>query len=198
MALKSELKTRSNQPANTTLASAPRGLPRPSFHALQRMKYLLALLLSVLAGCTTTKEKTYTTEYIQSAERRLAESTDEDSPTEEIENQAAFNSKLQESGSRYSTTPNSPNYVTKQAKLKEVVPPVFPSSIEDASLPVTVKLGCVVDARGKVSEIYVVESTDSRFNDAAIEALREWIFQPAESNGRKVPIGVFIPVVFDK
>jgi len=77
-------------------------------------------------------------------------------------------------------------------------PPVYPGGIDAPTEPVTVKVGCVVDKTGSVSELYIVSTTDSRFDETAMKTVQGWKFEPARSGKRKIPIGVVIPVVFKK
>ena len=56
-----------------------------------------------------------------------------------------------------------------------------------------------VDARGVPTDVQVVERSGDRdraFDRAAIEAARQWRFQPATRNGEPVAATVQLPVEF--
>jgi protein TonB len=47
--------------------------------------------------------------------------------------------------------------------------------------------------RGRARE---VESRPSAFDEAALQAIRQWVFTPARANGQPVAVWMRIPVVF--
>jgi hypothetical protein len=52
----------------------------------------------------------------------------------------------------------------------------------------------LMDTQGKLQRLAVKQSPDARFNPAILGALSHWIFQPAQLNGRAVPLKVLIGV----
>lgn len=56
---------------------------------------------------------------------------------------------------------------------------------------------CLVTAEGKVAEAQVTSASHPAFGEAALVAVRQWEFKPAERNGVAVPVRVTIPFRFD-
>lgn len=56
---------------------------------------------------------------------------------------------------------------------------------------------CLVTAEGKVGEAHVASASDPAFGEAALVAVRQWEFKPAERDGVAVPVRVTIPFRFD-
>jgi protein TonB len=79
------------------------------------------------------------------------------------------------------------------AKLR--VKPEYPGIACDAGMEgkVTVRMLVGVDGRVKKAE---VESKPSLFDDAALAAARQWIYTPATTDGRPVPVWTRVPFVF--
>jgi protein TonB len=50
-----------------------------------------------------------------------------------------------------------------------------------------------VDGRVRRAE---TEGSPSLFDDAAVNAVRQWVFAPATSNGQPVAVWVRVPVIF--
>jgi TonB family protein len=54
----------------------------------------------------------------------------------------------------------------------------------------------VITEKGEATDITVVKTSDARFNDAAIEAVKQWKFHPAEKSGAAVAVKVSVPLQF--
>jgi protein TonB len=54
----------------------------------------------------------------------------------------------------------------------------------------------IIDTEGNVVDAVVVQATDVRFGEAAVEAVLKWKFRPAELNGQVVPCHMTVPIVF--
>jgi protein TonB len=63
-------------------------------------------------------------------------------------------------------------------------------------IPGTVKLIFVVDQRGKVESPRVQSSTDPVFDAAALNAVRQWKFEPGKRSGKPVRFRLKVPMVF--
>ena len=77
--------------------------------------------------------------------------------------------------------------------------PAYPRSALRAGQEGAVMLRIDVDARGVPTDVQVVERSGDRdraFDRAAIEAARQWRFQPATRNGEPVAATVQLPVEF--
>ncbi len=62
--------------------------------------------------------------------------------------------------------------------------------------PATVRLAFVVDTKGEVHSPQVIESTDARFDRAALDAIEQWRFEPGTRNGKPVTMEMRLPIVF--
>lgn len=82
-------------------------------------------------------------------------------------------------------------------ELLNRIQPVYPSTAYRNREEGTVLLAILVDAEGRAAEVDVVSSSRSRDLDrAAIEAAKQWTFEPAVRDGRKVEARVEAPVTF--
>ena len=75
--------------------------------------------------------------------------------------------------------------------------PNYPDAARRAALQGTVILLAVVQADGTIGEIQVLRSPDQRwgFDLKAIEAVKQWRYQPALMNGK--PVGAYIQVLIE-
>jgi len=62
----------------------------------------------------------------------------------------------------------------------------------------TVGVDCVVGEDGRVNTATVATSPDSRLNDVAIRALRQWRFKPGSKDGKPVPVRIFVEIAIEK
>ncbi len=92
--------------------------------------------------------------------------------------------------------------------------PMFPAEKTGLKegIAYTVNVGMVVDEQGKVAEVKVVDSTDQaamdvgkekfivahdrRFDQAAMDAVRQWTFSPGLKGGKPVNVRMSVAVVF--
>jgi protein TonB len=75
-------------------------------------------------------------------------------------------------------------------RLVHKVEPRYPKERRKSGLQGVVKLEGVIGVDGGVSEIRVVESPAEPLSRLAIEAFREWRYEPATCDGR--PVRVYI------
>lgn len=88
-------------------------------------------------------------------------------------------------------------YVFDEApKPKRIVQPEYPTMARQAGIEGTVVLKVTIDERGRVIRVVVLRSDSEVFNDAAIEAMQQWTFIPAEQSGNPVKSTVSIPLEF--
>ena len=76
------------------------------------------------------------------------------------------------------------------------VPPVFPKWAIDQKLEGRVQVRLIVDETGAVTKARALLSSNSLFEEAAIESVRQWKFEPAISDGRNVSKCVDVMVPF--
>jgi len=71
----------------------------------------------------------------------------------------------------------------------EKVNPKYPDEARKAGIMGQVWVETVINENGTVDDIEVVESPDELLSKAAVEAIRQWTFEPALCDGR--PVGVY-------
>lgn len=64
--------------------------------------------------------------------------------------------------------------------------------------PATVVVVFIVDERGRVQEASVQSSTDQAFNTSALNAVKQWRFEPAQRKGEPAPDRMRVPINFPK
>jgi protein TonB len=74
--------------------------------------------------------------------------------------------------------------------------PGYPQKLMAKGIDGKVLIEATVDAEGKVSKAKVVESSDPAFSEAALAAVRQWVFKPAAKDGQAIPTKVKIPFSF--
>ena len=80
--------------------------------------------------------------------------------------------------------------------LLEKTDPKYPADAKDEKIQGTVKIQAVIDETGKVSEASATESPDPRLSQAAVDAVKQWKFKPAEAAGKPVKAKSTITVNF--
>ena len=76
------------------------------------------------------------------------------------------------------------------------IAPVFPVTLKQTGMQADVTVEFIVDATGNVSNAFVAESSDHRFDDAAITAIGKWKFRAGIKNGHRVNVRVRQPFPF--
>ena len=77
-------------------------------------------------------------------------------------------------------------------------PPRYPSAAVEQGIDGTVVLVVDIDAEGRPLDVVVEKSTPAGvFDQAAIDAARQWRFTPAVENGKAVPGRVRVPIRFE-
>ncbi len=75
------------------------------------------------------------------------------------------------------------------------IAPVVPTALKQDGISATVRVGFIVNVEGRVINAYTVESTDHRFDDAAVSGVSKWKFKPGMKGGRKVNTRMAVPIV---
>ncbi len=83
-----------------------------------------------------------------------------------------------------------PPKVIKQTK------PVYPWAMRANGMRGEVFISFVVDIEGGVRQVGVLRSNNPYFDEAAIEAVRQWRFEPGKKNGRVVNARMQVPIIF--
>ena len=95
--------------------------------------------------------------------------------------------------------PEPPPVVVRVAKapvvLHRVVPP-YPPLMQKIRLNGFVILDCIIDPTGHIREAHVVGSSNPAFEQAALDAVYQWQFQPGTMNGVPVDVQFELKVSF--
>ena len=83
----------------------------------------------------------------------------------------------------------------RQAKLIFSVPPVYPALAKSQHVSGNVLVDALIDANGHVTTMKVV-SGPSLLHQAAMDALRQWKYQPASLDGKLVPMHLAVTIQF--
>jgi len=65
-----------------------------------------------------------------------------------------------------------------------------------AAGPATVNVNLLVSEAGAVANAAVRSSTDARFDQAALDAVTQWVFEPGRVDGEPSAMFVDVPIVF--
>ena len=84
----------------------------------------------------------------------------------------------------------------KAPKPRKIVQPDYPTLARQAEIEGRVVLKVTIDERGRVLSVVVLQSDAAVFNDAAITAVRQWTFEPAEQSGNPVKATIIVPLEF--
>ncbi len=75
-------------------------------------------------------------------------------------------------------------------------PPVFPYEMKQKAPQANVRVGFIVTSQGDVILPYIISSSDSGFERAALDAVVRWKFKPGMRGGRRVNTRVEQPIDF--
>ena len=81
------------------------------------------------------------------------------------------------------------------ARMITSVPPIYPALAKSQHVAGSVRVDALVDANGRVTTMKVV-SGPSLLHQAAMDALRQWKYQPATLNGKSVPMHLAVTIQF--
>lgn len=83
----------------------------------------------------------------------------------------------------------------KPAKMISSMPPVYPSLARSQHVSGDVKIDGLIDMNGRVTSMKVI-SGPALLHQAAMDALRQWKYQPATLDGKPVPMHLTITLQF--
>lgn len=81
-------------------------------------------------------------------------------------------------------------------KLVKFVEAEFPPSEQAAGKGATVVLQIAISATGAVADVKVAESAGAAFDAAALAAARQFVFEPAQVDGKPIPVKIAYRYVF--
>lgn len=82
-------------------------------------------------------------------------------------------------------------------RLVEFVEADLPEEAPDAEDQVAVEMDLTIDREGRVNDVEVVESTNPVFDESAIEAARQFVFEPARRGETPIPSVIRYRYVFE-
>jgi TonB family protein len=83
----------------------------------------------------------------------------------------------------------------KQARLLQSVPPIYPPTARAQNISGDVKIDALIDANGNVSSVKII-SGPALLHQAALNAVKQWKYEPAQLNGKPTPVQVAVTVHF--
>jgi TonB family protein len=101
-------------------------------------------------------------------------------------------------GSKQPSAPAAPLAVggdVKQAKLITSVSPLYPAMAKSQHVSGNVLVDALIDANGKVTTMKIV-SGPTLLHQAAMDALKQWRYQPAMLDGKPVPMHLSVTLQF--
>ena len=84
----------------------------------------------------------------------------------------------------------------KEPVAVKQVQPKYPELAQRAGMEGSVYAKMWVDKEGKVKKVVVLKSDAEVFNDAAVEAAKQWVFTPALQQKKPVDVWVVVPFRF--
>lgn len=91
---------------------------------------------------------------------------------------------------RNSQTPSEQHKLTKLPKLVHFVKAPYPESEKKARKTASVTLVLAIDDKGNVEDAMVVKSAGRAFDDAALQAVKQFRFSPAEIDNKPAPVKI--------
>jgi protein TonB len=88
-----------------------------------------------------------------------------------------------------------PEYDVRPTPLK-TPPPDYPPGLKRDGVAGVVVVKVLIDETGAVAECKVSKSTNSEFDQPALEAVKKWKFKPALKDGAPVKAKLAIPIQF--
>jgi periplasmic protein TonB len=83
----------------------------------------------------------------------------------------------------------------KQARLLKAASPVYPAAARAQNVSGDVQIDALIDADGNVSSVKAI-SGPALLHQAALEAVKQWKYEPAQLNGKPTPVHVAVTVHF--
>jgi len=85
----------------------------------------------------------------------------------------------------------------KPPRLVSSVLPIYPSAARDAGIEGDIVVDTTIDKTGKVTAMKVV-SGNAMLRQAALDALRQWKYEPSKLNGEPVPVQMTVTIKFHR
>jgi len=89
-----------------------------------------------------------------------------------------------------------PIFVSKPPKLVKKVEPVYPEIAIISRIQGDVVLEATTDINGRVQDIRIIKSDHPILEKSAIDAVRQWVYEPYLVNGRPRPVVFVVTIKF--
>lgn len=89
-----------------------------------------------------------------------------------------------------------PSTVDSAPKPLKVVSPEHPAGLLEKGVSGEAEVECLVSERGEVTEAKITAASRPEFGEAALAAIKQWVFLPATRDGRAIATRVAIPFNF--
>jgi protein TonB len=83
----------------------------------------------------------------------------------------------------------------KEPKKTKDVPPQYPDIAKQARVQGVVILECTISPQGRVSDVKILRGIPL-LNEAALTAVKQWVYSPTLLNGVPVPVIMTVTVNF--
>lgn len=90
-----------------------------------------------------------------------------------------------------------PTEILAEPKAIRKVLPAYPEKLRQQGVEGVAKLQVLVDKRGRVQDVTVLKSIHPYLDYAAVQALRQWEFEPVLLDKKPVPVAFMMEVNFD-
>ena len=203
----------SNSPAPNTIASTEKVNPKPSSNTRETTRDTTKEAVRTISAAETERVKQPVApepkkpvlSEVHPVTPKVNRSTAQNGvsepslPATDLDaNGATLGSGLAITNSKQPAAPAAPLPVggdVKPAKLASSVSPIYPSLARSQHVSGDVKVDALIDATGKVTTMKVI-SGPTLLHQAAMDALRQWKYQPATLDGNPVPMHLTVTLQF--
>jgi TonB family protein len=154
---------------------------------------LISLGLLFVSGCYTSQVAPNTHERINEQITRVEDGKSPGTSDQEIARLALLFSDRPD---YVALTLNSEEILVRP-RLRTSITPKYPLSAYLRNAKAQVNVAIIISENGAVEEARVLESADTLFSNAAIEAVKQWTFEPGSRGGIPAKFLYVVPIRFD-
>lgn len=86
--------------------------------------------------------------------------------------------------------------ITPPRVAHQVMPQTNPDDEKGFRISGTVLVGLTVSAKGEPKDVHVVKSLDRSIDESAVDAVKQWRFEPAKKGDRAVAVRITVEIRF--